>query len=111
MDTKPQLVQFFFPNPSVSLWTRLRTGVWERPGGLSPGFRFPGSGHPLLWSRLWLRGSLPGPVNPFIAHHMTSYRRGKNTQLPLAYLLRHSAYGRIAAYPIRMSTTPSGPDV
>ncbi len=33
-----------------------------------------------------------------IAHHLTDSRRGKNTQLPLADLLRQSAYSRIAGY-------------
>jgi hypothetical protein len=33
-----------------------------------------------------------------IAQHLTDSRRGKNTQLPLADLLRQSVYGRIAGY-------------
>ena len=31
-----------------------------------------------------------------VAQHLTDSRRGKNTQLPLADLLRQSVYGRIA---------------
>ena len=37
-------------------------------------------------------------MNEFIAQHLTDSRRGKNTQLPLADLLRQSVYSRIAAY-------------
>ncbi|MBM3798398.1 MAG: IS1380 family transposase, partial [Acidobacteria bacterium] len=33
-----------------------------------------------------------------IAQHLTDSRRGKNTQLPLADLLRQSVYSRIAGY-------------
>ena len=33
-----------------------------------------------------------------IAKHLTDSRRGKNTQLPLADLLRQSVYSRIAGY-------------
>ena len=33
-----------------------------------------------------------------IAHHLTDARRGKNMQLPLADLLRHSVYSRLAGY-------------
>jgi hypothetical protein len=33
-----------------------------------------------------------------VAHHLTDSRRGKNTQLPLADLLRQSVYSRIAGY-------------
>ncbi len=33
-----------------------------------------------------------------IAQHLTDSRRGKNTQLPLADLLRQSFYSRIAGY-------------
>ena len=33
-----------------------------------------------------------------IARHLTDSRRGKNTQLPLADLLRQSVYSRIAGY-------------
>ena len=33
-----------------------------------------------------------------IAEHLTDSRRGKNTQLPLADLLRQSVYSRIAGY-------------
>ena len=33
-----------------------------------------------------------------IAQHLSDLRRGKNTQLPLADLLRHSVYSRIAGY-------------
>ena len=33
-----------------------------------------------------------------IAQHLSDSRRGKNTQLPLADLLRQSVYSRIAGY-------------
>ena len=33
-----------------------------------------------------------------IAHHLTDSRKGKNTQLPLADLLRQSVYSRMAGY-------------
>src|SRR6266576_4170285 len=33
-----------------------------------------------------------------IAQHLTDSRRGKNTRLPLADLLRHSVYSRMAGY-------------
>ena len=33
-----------------------------------------------------------------VAQHLTDSRRGKNTQLPLADLLRQSVYSRIAGY-------------
>ena len=33
-----------------------------------------------------------------VARHLTDSRRGKNTQLPLADLLRQSVYSRIAGY-------------
>ena len=33
-----------------------------------------------------------------VAQHLTHSRRGKNTQLPLADLLRQSVYSRIAGY-------------
>jgi hypothetical protein len=33
-----------------------------------------------------------------IAQHLTESRRGRNTQLPLADLLRQSVYSRIAGY-------------
>jgi hypothetical protein len=33
-----------------------------------------------------------------IARHLTESRRGRNTQLPLADLLRQSVYSRIAGY-------------
>jgi len=33
-----------------------------------------------------------------IRQHLTDPRRGKNTQLPLADLLRQSVYGRLAGY-------------
>src|SRR4029434_4187499 len=33
-----------------------------------------------------------------IAHHLTDSRRGKNTQFPLADLLRQSVYSRLAGY-------------
>ena len=33
-----------------------------------------------------------------IAQHLTDPRRGKNTQLPLADLLRQSVYSRLAGY-------------
>jgi hypothetical protein len=33
-----------------------------------------------------------------IAQHLTDSRRGKNTQLPLADLLRQSVYSRLAGY-------------
>jgi hypothetical protein len=35
-------------------------------------------------------------LGELIARHLTDSRRGKNTQLPLADLLRQSVYGRIA---------------
>jgi hypothetical protein len=38
--------------------------------------------------------------------HLTERRRGKNTRLPLADLLRQLIYSRLAGY--KMSTTPSG---
>jgi hypothetical protein len=42
-----------------------------------------------------------------IAQHLTESRRGKNTQLPLADLLRQSVYSRIAGYE-DARTGPSG---
>ena len=37
-------------------------------------------------------------LGELIAQHLTDSRRGKNTQLPLADLLRQSVYSRIAGY-------------
>src|ERR1700693_2014229 len=37
-------------------------------------------------------------LGDLIAQHLTDSRRGKNTQLPLADLLRQSVYSRIAGY-------------
>ena len=37
-------------------------------------------------------------MNQLIEQHLTDSRRGKNTQLPLADLLRQSVYSRIAGY-------------
>jgi len=37
-------------------------------------------------------------MNQLIEHHLTDSRRGKNTQLPLADLLRQSVYSRMAGY-------------
>ena len=47
-----------------------------------------------------------------IAQHLTESRRGKNTQLPLADLLRQSVYSRMAGYedvndPERLSQDPT----
>ena len=43
-----------------------------------------------------------------IAQHLTDSRKGKNTQLPLADLLRQSVYSRIAGCPRVCYTTGSG---
>ena len=37
-------------------------------------------------------------MNQLIERHLTDSRRGKNTQLPLADLLRQSVYSRLAGY-------------
>src|SRR5262245_3102198 len=37
-------------------------------------------------------------LNELIAQHLTDSRRGKNTQFPLADLLRQSVYSRLAGY-------------
>jgi hypothetical protein len=37
-------------------------------------------------------------MNQLIEQHLTDSRRGKNTQLPLADLLRQSVYSRLAGY-------------
>ena len=37
-------------------------------------------------------------LNQLIEQHLTDLRRGKNTQLPLADLLRQSVYSRLAGY-------------
>jgi hypothetical protein len=37
-------------------------------------------------------------LGDLIAQHLTDSRRGRNTQLPLADLLRQSVYSRIAGY-------------
>ncbi len=37
-------------------------------------------------------------LGDLVAQHLTDSRRGKNTQLPLADLLRQSIYSRIAGY-------------
>src|SRR5207253_10650831 len=37
-------------------------------------------------------------LGELVAQHLTDSRRGKNTQLPLADLLRQSVYSRIADY-------------
>lgn len=37
-------------------------------------------------------------IGDFISRHLTDSRRGKDTQLPLADLLRQSVYSRIAGY-------------
>ena len=37
-------------------------------------------------------------MNQLIEQHLTDPRRGKNTQLPLADLLRQSVYSRLAGY-------------
>ena len=37
-------------------------------------------------------------LSELIEHHLTDPRRGKNTQLPLADLLRQSVYSRLAGY-------------
>jgi hypothetical protein len=37
-------------------------------------------------------------LGELIEQHLTDSRRGKNTQLPFADLLRHSVYGRLAGY-------------
>ena len=42
-----------------------------------------------------------------VAQHLTDSRRGKNTQLPLADLLRQSVYSRIAGYEDMLDSSPS----
>jgi hypothetical protein len=37
-------------------------------------------------------------LNQLIEQHLTASRRGKNTQLPMADLLRQSVYSRLAGY-------------
>jgi len=37
-------------------------------------------------------------LSALMERHLTDYRRGKNTQLPLADLLRQSIYSRLAGY-------------
>ena len=37
-------------------------------------------------------------MNQLIEQHLTDSRRGKNTQLPMADLLRQSVYSRLAGY-------------